>query len=305
MTSAFDTPITRDGDSLVGPFRAPRQMLAEQEYDGHTSVHDDATADRLGLPGAPIEGPTHFSQFDPLAFALFGQAWFETGCISAHFETMVIEGEEVQATVTPSGSTAARGAAVKRTGEPVLSASLTLGDEPTELDERLARMLAKDVGELFIVDRLEVGWRSVPSTTSMSYEESNGNLYPFSLADKVRLMTEPSPWYVPGGSSPWGRPVVPTEMLSVLAHKGGVHLPVRGPAVGLFIDLEVRRHAPVLVDETYSLTHEVVGLGQSRRVESYWTRTHLTDATGAPVATVLLHQGVFKASYEAYPADRL
>ncbi|MBI4935205.1 MAG: hypothetical protein HY828_15090 [Actinobacteria bacterium] len=305
MTAAFDTPITRDGDSLVGPFRAPRQMLADQEYDGHTSVHDDATADQLGLPGAPIEGPTHFSQFDPLATELWGQPWFERGCISAHFETMVIEGEEVRATVTPSGPTAARGVAVKRTGEPVLSASLTLGDEPTELGERLSRMLAKDIGELFIVDRLEIGWRSAPDSTSMSYDESNGNLYPFSLADKVKLMTEPSPWYVPGETSPWGRAVVPTEMLSVLAHKGGVHLPVRGPVVGLFIDLEVQRHAPVFVDEVYSLTHEVVGLGQSRRVESYWTRTRLTDAAGAPIATVLLHQGVFKASYAQYPADRL
>jgi acyl dehydratase len=305
MTTAFDTPITRDGDTLVGPLRAPRQMLAEQEYDGHTSVHDDATADKLGLPGAPIEGPTHFSQFDPLATELWGQAWFERGCISAHFETMVIEGEEVRATVTPSGSTTARGTAVKGTGEPVLSASLTLGDEPTELGERLARALAKDVGELFIVDRLAVGWRSAPDTTSMSYNGSNGNLYPFSLADKVRLMTEPSPWYVPGEPSPWGRAVVPTEMLSVLAHKGGVHLPVRGPAVGLFIDLEVQRHAPVFVDETYSLTHEVVGIGQSRRVESYWTRTRLTNVAGEPVATVLLHQGVFKASFAEYPADRL
>ena len=280
-------------------------MLAEQEYDGHTSVHDDATADKLGLPGAPIEGPTHFTQFDPLAVELWGQQWFERGCISAHFETMVIEGEEVQATVTSTGAATARGIATKRTGEPVLSASLTLGDEPTELGERLARMLAKDVGELFIVDRLEIGWMSPTSTASMGYDESNGNLYPFSLADKVRLMTEPSPWYVPGEPSPWDRAVVPTEMLSVLAHKGGVHLPVRGPAVGLFIDLEVQRHAPVFVGDTYSLTHEVVGVGQSRRVESYWTRTRLNAVDGSPVATVLLHQGVFKASYAEYPADRL
>jgi len=305
MAAGFDTPITRDGDALVGPFRAPRQMLAEQEYDGHTSVHDDATADKLGLPGAPIEGPTHFTQFDPLAVELWGQQWFERGCISAHFETMVIEGEEVQATVTSTGAATARGIATKRTGEPVLSASLTLGDEPTELGERLARMLAKDVGELFIVDRLEIGWMSPASTASMGYDESNGNLYPFSLADKVRLMTEPSPWYVPGEPSPWDRSVVPTEMLSVLAHKGGVHLPVRGPAVGLFIDLEVQRHAPVFVGDTYSLTHEVVGVGQSRRVESYWTRTRLNAVDGSPVATVLLHQGVFKASYAEYPADRL
>ncbi|MEI8237932.1 MAG: hypothetical protein WCI22_00795 [Actinomycetota bacterium] len=305
MSDAFDTPITRDGDTLTGPFRAPAQMLAAQEYDGHTSVHDGDTAGKLGLPGAPIEGPTHFSQFDPLAVELWGSEWFERGCISAHFETMVIEGEEVQASVSPTSPNVARGTAVKRTGEPVLSASLTLGDEPTELSERLARMQAKDVGDLFIVDQLHVGWVSSPSAASMTYRQSNGNLYPFSLADKVRLMSEPSPWYVPGEPSPWGRAVVPTEMLSVLAHKGGAHLPVRGPAVGLFIDLEVRRHAPVFVDEPFSITHEVVGIGQSRRVESYWTRTRITDVAGVLVATVLLHQGVFKASFAGYPADRL
>ena len=305
VAAGFDTPIINDGDALVGPFRPPRQMLAEQEYDGHTSVHDEATADKLGLAGAPIEGPTHFSQFDPLAVELWGHEWFERGCISSHFETMVIEGEEVQARVTRTGPSSARGTAAKRTGEPVLTASLTLGDEPTELDERLARMQAKDVGDLFIVDRLEVGWVSPPSTASMGHDDSNGNLYPFSLADKVRMMTEPSPWYQPGADSPWGRAVVPTEMLSVLAHKGGVHLPVRGPAVGLFIDLEVKRHRPVFVDEEYTLTHEVVGLGQSRRVESYWTRTRLVDGDGAAAATVLLHQGVFKASFDGYPADRL
>jgi hypothetical protein len=54
------------------------------------------------------------------------------------------------------------------------------------------------------------------------------------------------------------------------------------------------------------LVHEIVGIGQSRRVESYWTRTSITDpATGVLVATVLLHQGVFKASYDKYPADKL
>ncbi|MGB8857843.1 MAG: hypothetical protein WCC60_01240 [Ilumatobacteraceae bacterium] len=305
MTDAFATPITREGDTLIGPWRAPRQMLADQVYDGHTSVHDDATAAKLGLAGAPIEGPTHFSQFDPLAVALYGATWFERGCISAHFENMVVEGEQVQATVVRDGPAAARGSAAKATGEPVLTATLTLGDEPTELDDRLARMQAKDAGELFIVDRLEIGWVSTPEPVSMGFDERNGNLYPFSLKDKLAAITETSPWYVPGQPSPWGRATVPTEMLSVLAHKGGVHLPVRGPGVGLFIDLEVKRHAPVMVNEAYTVTHQVVGVGQSRRVESYWTRSHLTTVEGAPVATVLLHQGVFKASYEGYPADRL
>ncbi len=35
---SFDTPLT-----LRGPLRQPRQMLADQEYGGHASIHDDAT----------------------------------------------------------------------------------------------------------------------------------------------------------------------------------------------------------------------------------------------------------------------
>ena len=57
----------------------------------------------MGLAGAPIEGPTHFSQFDPLAVTLWGTAWFERGCISSHFRTMVVEGEQVQASLSVAG----------------------------------------------------------------------------------------------------------------------------------------------------------------------------------------------------------
>ncbi len=62
------------------------------------------TAASLGLRAGPIEGPTHFSQFDPLLYQLFGQAWFETGCISAHYQNMVVEGEEVRAFVQVAGA---------------------------------------------------------------------------------------------------------------------------------------------------------------------------------------------------------
>jgi hypothetical protein len=301
----FSTPIDRDGDALVGPVRSPAQMLAEQDLGGHTSVHDDDTADRLGLAGAPIEGPTHFSQFDPLAVFHWGQAWFEQGCISAHFLNMVVEGDEVRATLTPTGSSAARIAAAKADGTPVLTGTATLGpDEPTELDERRRRGL-EDPGQLYIVDQLEVGMTSAtPDSVTMSPDEHNGRLYPFTLAQKLDRITELTPWYHDAQSSPWGRPIVPTEMVSVLAHKSPGHFPVRGPAVGLFIDLEVRYvDGPVFVDQRYLVEHTIVGIGQSRRVESYWTESTVTDAeTGVHAATVLLHQGVFKASYADYPA---
>ena len=46
-------------DLLISEFRKPRQMLGDQEYDGHLSIHDDKMAEDLGFSGAPIEGPTH------------------------------------------------------------------------------------------------------------------------------------------------------------------------------------------------------------------------------------------------------
>jgi hypothetical protein len=63
----FDAPI-----ALTGPWRLPRQMLGDQVYEGHSSIHDDATAAQLGFSGAPIEGPMHFSQFVPLLVTLWG-----------------------------------------------------------------------------------------------------------------------------------------------------------------------------------------------------------------------------------------
>ena len=143
----------------------------------------------------------------------------------------------------------------------------------------------------------------------MSHKDGNGPAYPFSLAEKLARITEPHPWYTEAGavSSPWGRAIVPMEMISVLAHKSGDWWPVRSPAMGLFLDLEIRLvDGPVFVDQEYALEREIVGLSQSRRTESYWTRTTLTDvSTGQPTAEVLLHSGVFKESYPGYPKDRL
>ena len=298
---AFPTELT-----VTGPVRAPKQMLADQEYDGHASVHDEATADKLGLAGAPIEGPTHFSQFDPIGVRLWGEKWFEQGCISSHFENMVIEGETVQPFATASHSNVARIGATKGDGSSVLSGTLTCGPNhgETELDKRLAGL--KEPGELHIVDQLVVGQRSEPKRVTMSADEHNGHLYPFSLNDKLKVITEPSSWYS-SNDTPWGRAIIPTEMASVLAHKVGGVGTVRGPAVGLFIDLEVRMvDGPLFVGHEYELVHEIVGVGQSRRVESWWTRTYISDpVTGGLIATVLLHQGVFKASYAEYPADKL
>lgn len=297
----FDTEIT-----FTGPFRRPAQMLEDQSYDGHASVHDDATAASMGLAGAPIEAPTHFSQFDPLAFQVWGKDWFERGCISCHFRTMVVEPEEVQASLTITGESTARIEAHKADGTPVLAGTASVGPDygETELERRLASL--GDPGKLFIVDQLEIGMRSDGEVVSVDHDTPNGNGYPFSLSQKLAKITEPHPWYTKeqGDTSPWERAVLPMEMISVLGHKSGPNWPVRTPVLGLFLDMEVRLLAsPIFVGQEYSLSRELVGLSQSRRTESYWTRTSIAEASsGAKVAEVLLHSGVFKESYAGYPS---
>jgi hypothetical protein len=272
-------------------------------------VHDADSAAALGLIGAPIEGPTHFSQVDPLAVALWGDAWFERGCISSHFRTMVVEGEHVQVSMTTTGPNAARVEAHKEDGTPVLVGTASIGPDhgQTELEARLAAQ--GDPGELFVIDRLEVGMQTSGDVATMTRNERNGSAYPFSLDVKLNRITEPHPWYTDEGaaSSPWGRAIVPMEMISVLANKSGRGWPVRSPALGLFLDLEIKLvNGPVFVDQPYALSREIVGLSQSRRTESYWTRTTLTDeSSGEVAAIVLLHSGVFKESYPGYPRDRL
>jgi hypothetical protein len=308
LGEGFATEIT-----LSGPLRSPGQMLQDQhDRDGRSSVHDAETAAALGLVGAPIEAPTHFSQIDPLAAALWGRAWFERGCLSCHFRTMVVEGEQVQASLTTTGPTSARVEAHKADGTQVLGGTASVDDgqghPQTELEARLASQ--DDAGELFIVDQLRVGMRlDEGSEVSVTHTDRNGRGYPFSLAEKLERITEPHPWYTPDGGarSPWGRAILPLEMVSVLSAKAGGAWPVRGPALGLFLDLEIRLvGGPVFVAQTYAVEREIVGLSQSRRTESYWTRTTLTDtSTGEVAALVLLHSGVFKESYAGYPRDRL
>ena len=302
----FATEIT-----LAGPLRSPAQMLADQVVDGHTSIHDGDTAAGLGLTGAPIEGPTHFSQFDPLAMALWGDAWFAHGCVSSHFRTMVVEGEQVGASMTTNADgRSARIEAHKADGTPVLVGTASVGpDHPESALE--ARLNAQgDPGDLFVIDQLHVGLRrDDEGTVTMTHDDGNGGGYPFSLAEKLAAITEPHAWYTPDGgrTAPWGRAIVPIEMISVLANKSGRGFPVRSPAFGLFLDLEIRLlDGPVFVDEPYTVEREIVGIGQSRRTESYWTRTTLraTD-TGNAIASVLLHSGVFKESYPGYPRERL
>ena len=299
---SFDTPL-----SLCGPLRQPRQMLQEQEYGGHASIHDDAMAEKLGFRAGPIEGPTHFSLFPPLMEKIWGQAWYERGCISSHYLNMVVEGESVRAFVElpKDGATTTRAWAEKADGTPVLEASVSLGDAdgPTLLEQRMAAL--RPPGKLLILEDLKVGMTGArDERVRMDPDQNIGALYPFSLNQKLAAITENSPWYSDAKASPWGRAIIPLEMISVLAEYSSreAQFPVKGPAVGLFADQQIRLiDGPLFVGEDYVLRREIVALAESKRTESYWVKTSIFDATGARlVGEMLLNHASLKHSYAGY-----
>ncbi|MEM7187985.1 MAG: hypothetical protein AAF439_00105 [Pseudomonadota bacterium] len=298
----FETPLV-----LSGPLRQPRQMLADQEYGGHVSIHDDKMAEDLGFVAGPIEGPTHFSQFDPLMVQIWGKDWFERGCISSHFLNMVVEGEEVRAFAElPGDATRTRVWAEKADGTPVLEASASLGPGTTLLDERMGKL--RPPGPLVILEDLHVGMKGAEDEpVKMDADQWMGALYPFSLTQKLDAITEPSPWYN-SGDTPWGRPIIPTEMISVLAEYTNkrARFPTKGPAVGLFADMQVRYiDGPLCVGEDYLVRREIVALAESRRTESYWVKATVFDAAGTtPKAEVLINHATMKNSYADYDALR-
>jgi hypothetical protein len=307
MTS-FETAITEQEGVLCGPFRAPKQMLAEQEYDGHTSIHDNATAQKLGFKGATIEGPTHFSQFAPLGFALWGDRWLSRGCISAHYRAPVYEGEEVKAFMRRPGAEDVQTEIwmLRANGDEILRGTAAVGPDfpPSALDERL-KSLAPLSDPVILAD-VKVGMRSPRTPVRMDAEQHMGALYPFSLAQKLTRITEPSAFYS-GADHAWRRPIVPLEMVSVLMQYSAREnsFKTRGPAVGLFADQEIRLlDGPVLVGEPYDIERQVVALTGSRRTESVWVRSTLyARGTDHEVAAMLLNLATMKETYAAYAQE--
>jgi hypothetical protein len=290
---------------LKGPWRRPEQVLAKQTYGGHGSIHDGDIAAQMGFAGAPIEGPTHFSQLVPLLLTLWGPAWLERGTISAHFENPCVAGEETVAIVRARfESEFATICIEKRDGTRVLSGTAAAGEAVDDARHEAQRRLAarREPASRIILDKVDTGLvRGGPEEVIMQMDEPLGDLYPFTLNSKLDLITEPLSWYVEGAEgNPWNAPIIPVEMVSVLTqYTSGGRIPVREPSVGLFLDEEIAVYnGPLIVGVPYELERHVLGFGESRRTESFWTQT-LVRAPGSAdiLASVLLHTGILRESY--------
>ena len=302
--TTYETPYI-----LSGPFRSPVQMLDDQIYNGGNSLHHGEVATNLGFKDGPIEGPTHFSQFVPLLVKIWGNTWYEKGCFSSHFKNIVVAGEKVKAfvEVPAEGATITRCWAEKEDGTLILEASASIGQaEETLLEKRLANR--RPYQQLVILKDLKIGMKAAEEElVCMQPDQHLGELYPFTLNQKLSAITEKSVYYEDANASPWGQAIIPLEMVSVLHmyDSAKAKWPIKQPSIGMFSDLQIRMiKGPLLVGETYLIRKEIVGLDESRRTEGFWIKSRIFDKTGTEqVAEVLLHEVVFKESYPHYSKE--
>jgi hypothetical protein len=303
----FSTPLAESNGILSGPSRTPRQMLGAQEYDGHGSIHDDAVAQRFGFKGGTIEGPTHLSQFAPLGYAVWGPEFFSSGRLSVHFQNPAFEGDWVRVSMRrpAGGATEAEIWATRSDGLELLRGTASIGaSAPSALELRLAAL--PPLSQPVILADVRVGMTSPRVRVCMTPDLRMGDLYPFTLQEKLSQITETSPWY--SEASPWGGPILPFEMISVLMQHRfppGTDFPARRPSVDLFVDQEIQMlSTPVFVGTEYDVGREVIFLSGSRRTESIWVRSTLYEAgTDHEVARMLLNLASLKDSYPRYAEE--
>ncbi len=277
--------VERDG-VLVGPLRAPRNLAANVRG----SIHDDATAQKLGFRGGTVAGSIHMEQFPPLMLRAFGQRWFETGSLSTYFRNATTDGERVRAfaqTPASAGGEQVRAWMERDDGTLVLEGTASVGDAsaPSMLRQKLAQ--PRDAGEPRILSDLVAGSEIAPQRTRITHADAD---------PRVAVITEPLDWYE--GASPWGGAIANPGLVvhAMVRLQDGMEL--RPGAVGLYGAIEVRHiNGPVFIEHDYDVSGRIAAVGQTPQTEYFWYESILREPGATEdVASMLMMLRFMKKS---------
>ncbi len=277
---------------LVGPLR--RSVNNASKVAG--SIHDDATATKLGFRGGTVAGSIHLELFPPILLKAFGKQWFGHGIISMYFLNATTDREPVRAFVKEPPADM-KDAQVdiwieRDDGMRVAEGTASIGN-PEEPSALMRRSLDRfDAGELRILGGLKVGDQ---------FEECDALLTKDAMTERMKVITEPMEWYTK--PSPWGGAIAtPATMVQLLYSQSIATLRGKlGRVVGLFGAIELRNiNGPVLVGHPYRVSGNIVALGQSPKTEYMWFETALNEAGGKRVAEMRMLLRFMKASSPKY-----
>lgn len=288
LAEPFIVEKNQDGVA-AGPVRRPGNFSREAAG----SIHDDATAQKLGFRGGTIAANTHFDQFPPLALAVFGEDWLKTGGLSLYFLNATTEGEPVQCFIgrpepRPEGGLKAEAWMATPEGLRICEGSITVG--PPDLDSPLRRRIAAapPATDLRMLSANRVGDRVADLPARMDWERAQGRLAP--ITEPLEVYTDPARW--------GGRVLQPALVIDAMRVVEPALFHPQGAFVGMFGAIEVQHlDGPALVDRDYRVDGAVLALTESPKTEAAWYESTLKDAAdGRPVASMILLTRLLKGS---------
>jgi hypothetical protein len=265
---------------LKGEFRHPRNL--HQGTDG--SIHNDATASKLGFKGGTVPGSVHMDQFVPMILKTYGEAWFERGDISTYFTQATVDNEAVRAELAP-GSDRARLTMFNEPGAVILegAASMAAPDAGSELLKRMEMQEPAQAGRLRILGEIKVGDENHDLIVQVPVEH---------LMRTLENITETVPAYAEDH-------ILPPSQVVHLAHLTRASAMAKQKrAVGLFGALQVQHlRGPFRAGVDYRARTRILKLTESPRTENVWYDVTFQDAAGGgDVGSMLYCLRFMKAS---------
>lgn len=266
-----------DGRILDGEWRAPTNIAAHAAG----SIHDDQTAQALGLRGGTVAGSIHMEQYPPLLLRLFGDDWWRTGGLALWFANATLHGERVRCRAERVDDRRAAVWMETEAGVRVNEGTASLGADP---DSTVRRRLAtlRPAEDLRLLADVRVG----------DTGEASVRVPAADIDAHLPVITEPLAAY----SDPTARVVPFNRLVDAFRAVEPTMVKVRGAFVGLYGAIEVQHLAgPVLADRDYHVAGRVLALGESPKTETIWYEAELSDDAG-PVARFLHMSRLMKAS---------
>ncbi|XOV86880.1 MAG: hypothetical protein ACFHX7_18140 [Pseudomonadota bacterium] len=292
MSEAFR--IHESGGVVSGPVREPRNSAINA---GAGSIHDDATAQKLGFRGGTVAGSLHMEQFPPLLAEVLGDEWLQTGSQSLYFKYATTDGEPVQAfaerPTSASGSRQVRIWMDNPAGERICEGTASVGepDMASAVRQRIAS--TPEPEDLRILAKVEIGKPGPLVPTRISQDVLDGRL---------AVITEPLAAY--SDASIYGEKVItPALQVRIMRPGEAALLPRDGNyGVGLFGAIELQALAgPVFVEHDYLTSATVLAVGSTPKTEYYYYESTLVDAaTDTEVMKMLMMIRFMKASSKLY-----
>ncbi len=289
MTATQAFAVEMHGEVLAGPVRRPHNAF--QSAKG--SIHDDATANKLGFRGGTVAGNVHFEQFPPLMEALFGEAWHRTGGLSLYFLHATIDGEPVQAFARriASPTPTLQRAEVWMEGESgvrICEGTANVGGDDSDSALKTRLKSVRPATDLRMLADRRVGdtVSAIPSRLRRSETDP-----------RLEGITEPLAAYQ--DASIFGeRVAAPSVAIDALRVVEQPMFKPRGPYVGMFGAIELQfLGGPIFVEHDYVADGKILALSDSPKTEMTWYESTLKDAKGGQaVARMILLSRLLKGS---------